>query len=495
MEPEDPEVATTLEPYPEGPEKPTVERKKRGNLNKLFLFVVIVAVILGAAVAAAIVFVKQFGNNESDPTAISNNDGGRPPIIPPPAPVKEPTVAPVAATEAPVAVTSVPVPATGVPEIDTTAPTAPSVATNAPVTAPVPVSNSAETLRTTLAPVVLDTAYLESSSTALEWLVAAAEAEGGSVSNLLEDEARLVQRYALLSLDLMSQGSLTGTTTRVENLPRIASGLDECLWVGVTCTNGTVTQIRWSQQSLSGSISENIGLLTNLEHVDLGENELQGPLPQGLYNLANLQYLYLHSNFLTGTISESIANLFNLRNLYLSNNQLTGAFPVGLGSPSSGQGSVRPLRFLTLFNNKMSGTLPAGLNLRNLFYLDIGRNAFSGTIPIDWYEGRDTMNNLRHLYADYNQFSGGLTYNFPTIGGGRIDQVSINDNQLTGDFPGGWDPINALEILHIENNQFSSLSKDFCIMSVFVGGEVTDLRSDCSICPCNDVWCSAPFCT
>ncbi|GAX27631.1 hypothetical protein FisN_13Hh278 [Fistulifera solaris] len=489
--PEDPEVATTLEPYPEGPEKPAVEQKKRGNLNKLFLFVLIVAVILGAAVAAAIVFVKQFGKDDAEPSAISNNNE-RPPIIPPPAPVKEPTASPVAATEAPV--TTAPVaPATGVPEMETSAPTT-QVPVAAPVAPPVPVSNSAETLRATLAPVVLDPAYLTSSNTALEWLVAAAEAEGGSVSNLLEDQERLIQRYALLSLDLVSQGSLT-TSNRVENLPRIASGLDECLWVGVTCTNGTVTQIRWSQQSLSGSISENIGLLTDLEHVDMGENELQGPLPQGLYNLANLQYLYLHSNFLTGTISESIANLFNLRNLYLSNNQLTGVFPTGLGSPSSGQGSVRPLRFLTLFNNKMSGTLPAGLNLRNLFYLDIGRNAFSGTIPIDWYEGRDTMNNLRHLYADFNQFSGGLTYNFPTIGSGRIDQVSINDNQLTGDFPGGWDPINALEILHIENNQFSSLSKDFCIMSVFVGGEVTDLRSDCSICPCNDVWCSAPFCS
>lgn len=104
------------------------------------------------------------------------------------------------------------------------------------------------------------------------------------------------------------------------------------------------------------------------------------------------------------------------------------------------------------------------------------------------------MNNMRHLHLDYNSLSGGITENFPTIGGGRLDEVTLNNNQLTGDFPGGWDPVNALEIIHIENNQFTSLSSDFCIMSVFVGGEVTELRSDCSICPCNDVWCSAPHC-
>lgn len=143
----------------------------------------------------------------------------------------------------------------------------------------------------------------------------------------------------------------------------------------------------------------------------------------------------------------------------------------------------------------MSGTLPSGLNLRNLFYLDLGRNNFEGTIPVDWYEGRDTMNNLRHLLADHNSLSGVLSSSFPTIGSGRLDQVTLNDNQFSGDFPGGWDPVNALEVIHIENNQFSSLSRDFCIMSVFVGGEVTDLRSDCSICPCNDIWCRSPHCT
>ena len=71
------------------------------------------------------------------------------------------------------------------------------------------------------------------------------------------------------------------------------------------------------------------------------------------------------------------------------------------------------------------------------------------------------MNSMRHLHADYNNFSGGITENFPTIGGGRLDQVTLNNNQLTGDFPGGWDPVSALEIIHIENNQFTSLSRDF----------------------------------
>lgn len=142
----------------------------------------------------------------------------------------------------------------------------------------------------------------------------------------------------------------------------------------------------------------------------------------------------------------------------------------------------------------MSGQIPLGLNLRNLFYLDLGRNSFEGTIPIDWYEGSNNMASLRHLHLDYNIFSGELNYNFPRLGSSRMDQIVLNDNQFSGEFPGGWDPLTALEVLRIHNNQFWSVSKDLCIMSVFVGGEVTDLRTDCAACGCNDIWCRSPYC-
>lgn len=151
--------------------------------------------------------------------------------------------------------------------------------------------------------------------------------------------------------------------------------------------------------------------------------------------------------------------------------------------------------YLTVYNNNLSGQIPSGLNLRNLNYLDLGRNNFDGTIPIDWYEGTDTMFELRHLLLDYNNFSGGLTANFPTIGNGRLDQVVLNDNQFSGPFPGGWSPRTALEVLRIQNNQFTSVNSDLCIMSVFVGGELTDFRTDCSICSCRDIWCNVPYCT
>lgn len=354
---EDPEVAVPLAPYPESTEKPSaVERKASGGgaAKKRFFFVVFVAIVLGAAVAAAIFFVKEFGNNDEEPSSsnsnVNNNPPNQPPTIPDvPAPTLSPTsLPPITTTTAPVMAAPV-----TVPEMETSAApvAAPVTVTSAPVAAPVgPSSNSAETLRTALGPVVLDPDYLANSNTALEWLVSSAEAAGGSVLNLLEDQGRLVQRYALLSLDLVSQGSLTATTTsnttssRVENLPRVASGLDECTWVGVTCTNGTVTQIIWAEQFLKGSISANLGLLTGLVHLDLGENQLQGTIPDSLYSLVNLQYLYLHNNLLSGSLSESISNLFELRNLYLSDNQLTGALPSGIGSPTSGQDNVRPLR-------------------------------------------------------------------------------------------------------------------------------------------------------
>ncbi len=374
MDTEDPEGATPMVPSNE-----TEKRAGNRGVKIRVLFVLIVALLIGAAIAVSVVLLTDSSSEENvnaiaiSPTVTSPSV----PDFPIPAPVTErPVAVPTAATAnpspAPVAsdtpsalvmLPSVPESTSLPPSTTTLAPVGVPLSTTTPVitltatptSIPVvvmpstlgPTSSAVASLRTALAPVVLDADYLSTSNTALEWLVSTAQAETGSWETLLQDPTRLTQQYSLLTMDLVTQGSLstTTTTTRVETLPRFASGMNECAWVGVTCANGTtVTHIHWSEQVLQGSIPDNIGLLTGLVHLDLGDNELRGAIPQPLYNLVNLQYLYLHSNQLSGSISESVANLFNLRDLYLSNNQLTGSLPQGIGSPTSGQYNVRPLR-------------------------------------------------------------------------------------------------------------------------------------------------------
>lgn len=126
------------------------------------------------------------------------------------------------------------------------------------------------------------------------------------------------------------------------------------------------------------------------------------------------------------------------------------------------------------------------LNLRNLFYFDLGRNDMSGTIPDDWVEGNDNMRSLRHLYLDFNRFNGSLPDEWPELGGGRVKQLILNDNKLTGQVPGKYESMQSLNAVEIQNNDFSRIQKDLCKHSVFIGGELVALRADCDICDCQN---------
>ena len=147
-------------------------------------------------------------------------------------------------------------------------------------------------------------------------------------------------------------------------------------WHGVTVdSNGCVTRLSLSRNSLTGTIPTELGNLANLEELGLSNNQLTGSIPPQLGNLAKLQRLILIRNQLTGTIPTQLGNLSSLELWRLQENQLTGCIPTELGNLSS-------LVELTLSNNQLTGTLPSQLgNLANLERLDLDNNQLTGTIP------------------------------------------------------------------------------------------------------------------
>lgn len=151
--------------------------------------------------------------------------------------------------------------------------------------------------------------------------------------------------------------------------------------------------------------------------------------------------------------------------------------------------------FLTVYNNSLTGPLPRGTNWRNMYYLDVGRNQLTGTLPSDWWDGLDTMREIRHLYLSHNQFSGTIPSAFTTMGNGRMNLVVINNNQFEGEFPGSWNPRHFLEVTEFQNNNFRSMGSDLCRMIVFNGGELTTMGVDCPICRCGGLLCRVPYCT
>lgn len=259
----------------------------------------------------------------------------------------------------------------------------------------------------------------------------------------------------------------------------LQTNVDECLWTGVTCVDGIVTDLNYYGLQLQGTLPTEIGLLADLKYIDLSQNQLQGTIPEQLYGLAKMEQLYLHHNQLGGTISNSIGNWANLTHLFLSHNQFSGTIPATMASGSE----VRPYYVVNLKNNRLTGSIPSNLRWRQLFYLDLGNNQLTGTLPDDLGQ---TFVTLRHLFLDNNQFQGTLPESYITVGNGRLEQLTVNNNQLTGAVPSEHTQFNYLNMYLLDGNNFDSMSDKTCRLSVFVGGENVEFKVNCDICICRD---------
>lgn len=127
---------------------------------------------------------------------------------------------------------------------------------------------------------------------------------------------------------------------------------------------------------LKGTIPFEIGMLSKLTEVYLYNNSLSVNQPFSLANLTSLTFLDSSYNSTNGSIPfEELGNLKNLRYLDLGRNLFSGPIP-------SFVGFLTQLTGLYLYENRFTEPIPSELgNLKNLEYLYLGNNYFSGPIP------------------------------------------------------------------------------------------------------------------
>lgn len=144
---------------------------------------------------------------------------------------------------------------------------------------------------------------------------------------------------------------------------------------GVHCSGGHVTRIDLCSNGLRGTIPTQLGGLSNLEWLLLGDNELTGTIPPELGTLDHLVILGLNHNQLTSTIPPDLGNLTNLQELGLNSNLLTGSVPSQLGDLTN-------LVNLGLCFNQLTGSIPSEIgNLSHLTGLWVDFNLLSGPLP------------------------------------------------------------------------------------------------------------------
>ena len=232
-------------------------------------------------------------------------------------------------------------------------------------------------------------------------LVALYNAAGGPYwwksQGWLNDDAPLAEWHGVETND---DGRVTqiwlGSNQLIGTLPAELGKLSKLQWLNVGNLHlgghippelGALTElerISMSNSDLTGEIPPELGNLKSLRGLFLGHNELTGEIPEELGNLPRLDALELNDNHLTGNIPRSLGNISRLKNLNLSRNQLTGAIPGELGD-------LAALERLYLHDNQLTGAIPAGLgDLTRLHTLFLSNNQLAGEIPA----GLGTMGRL-----------------------------------------------------------------------------------------------------
>ncbi|KAG4936927.1 hypothetical protein AAZX31_18G186700 [Glycine max] len=231
------------------------------------------------------------------------------------------------------------------------------------------------------------------------------------------------------------------------------------------------------------------GFLRNqsqLNALDLSNNQIQGIVPNWIWRFDSLVYLNLSNNFLTnmeGPFDDLNSNLYILD---LHSNQLSGSIPTFTKYAvhldySSNKFNTAPLDldkyipfvyFLSLSNNTFQGKIhEAFCNLSSLRLLDLSYNRFNDLIPKCLMRRNNT---LRVLNLAGNKLKGYLSDTISSSCNLRF--LNLNGNLLGGVIPDSLANCQSLQVLNLGSNQFSDRFP--CFLSNISSLRVLILRSN-----------------
>lgn len=190
---------------------------------------------------------------------------------------------------------------------------------------------------------------------------------------------------------------------------------------------------------LTGFLPEELGNLVNLDRIQIDQNSISGPIPQSFANLDKAKHFHMNNNSLSGQIPRELARLPNLVHMLLDNNNLSGPLPPELAE-------IPNLLILQLDNNNFGGsTIPSSYgNISTLLKLSLRNCSLRGTLP-DW----SNSPNIAYIDLSLNQLTGPI----PTGSLSKnITTIDLSSNNLTGTIPDSFSGLPLLQKLSVANN-------------------------------------------
>nr|AAK58682.1 verticillium wilt disease resistance protein [Solanum lycopersicum] len=304
-------------------------------------------------------------------------------------------------------------------------------------------------------------------------------------------------------------GSLPESISNHQNLSRLE--LSNCNFYGsIPSTMANLRNLGYldfSFNNFTGSIPY-FRLSKKLTYLDLSRNGLTGLLSRAHFEgLSELVHINLGNNLLSGSLPAYIFELPSLQQLFLYRNQFVGQVDEFRNASSS------PLDTVDLTNNHLNGSIPKSMfEIERLKVLSLSSNFFRGTVPLDLI-GR--LSNLSRLELSYNNLtvdassSNSTSFTFPQLNilklaSCRLQKfpdlknqswmmhLDLSDNQILGAIPNWIWGIGGggLTHLNLSFNQLEYVEQPYTASSNLV---VLDLHSnrlkgDLLIPPCTAIY-------
>ncbi|KAM3692261.1 hypothetical protein ACJW31_08G075200 [Castanea mollissima] len=221
-------------------------------------------------------------------------------------------------------------------------------------------------------------------------------------------------------------------------------------WTGVFCNNTPsddgylhVERLLLLRMNLSGTLSPEIGRLSNLKILDFMWNNISGSIPKEIGNITTLELLLLNGNQLRGPLPEELGYFPNLDRIQVDENHISGPVPKSFAY-------LNKTRHFHMNNNSISGQIPPELSrLPSLIHFLLDNNNLSGYLPPEFSE----LPNLQILQFDNNNFDG-TTIPASYSKMSKLLKLSLRNCSLQGPIP-DFSQIPSLYYLDLSSNQLN----------------------------------------